>query len=82
MTVAENAGGRLERLSEQYPAVHLDAKPMSDTLAGRAKPSARDQAEDFAPFIGKGGRDFEREALLTFYDALNEQRDLVGVMED
>jgi hypothetical protein len=30
--------------------------------------------------IGKSGLEFEREALLMFYNALDEQRHLVGVM--
>jgi hypothetical protein len=33
-----------------------------------------------APIVGKNGVKFEREALLTFYDLLNEQRHLTGVM--
>jgi len=33
-----------------------------------------------APLVGKSGTTFEREALLTFYDSLNEQRHLTAVM--
>lgn len=32
------------------------------------------------PLAGKSGVEFEREALLMFYNALNEQRHLAGVM--
>ena len=39
-----------------------------------------DLAKDFAPLIGKTGVEFEREALLMFYNTLNEQRHLTGVM--
>ena len=37
-------------------------------------------AKDFAPVVGKTGAEFEREALLMFYNSLNEQRHLTGVM--
>jgi hypothetical protein len=37
-------------------------------------------AKDLAPVIGKTGPEFEREALLMFYNSLNEQRHLTGVM--
>jgi hypothetical protein len=35
---------------------------------------------DFAPLVGKTGVKFEREALLLFYNTLDEQRHLTGVM--
>jgi hypothetical protein len=70
----------LKRLSSQYPAVRLDVTTMSSIEADTRKAIGEDNAKDFAPVIGKGGSDFEREALLMFYDALNEQRHLVGVM--
>jgi hypothetical protein len=39
-----------------------------------------DKAKDMAPLVGKTGIEFEREALLMFYNALNEQRHLVAIM--
>jgi hypothetical protein len=33
-----------------------------------------------APLVGKTGREFERETLLMFHNALNEQRHLAAVM--
>jgi hypothetical protein len=39
-----------------------------------------DLAKDFAPLTGKTGVEFEREALLMFYNAFNDQRHLTGVM--
>ncbi|HEV2704123.1 MAG TPA: hypothetical protein VGV09_21040 [Steroidobacteraceae bacterium] len=71
----------MKRLSEQFPAMRIDEQPMSTIEADARKAIGDDQAKDFAPLIGKKGVDFEREALLMFYNALNEQRHLVGVME-
>lgn len=70
----------LKRLSTQYPAVRVDLTTMSSIEADTRKAIGEDNAKDFAPVVGKSGVDFEREALLMFYDALNEQRHLVGVM--
>jgi hypothetical protein len=70
----------LKRLSTQFPAMHIDVTPMSKIEGDARKALGEDQAKDFAPLIGKSGVDFEREALLMFYDALNEQRHLTGVM--
>jgi hypothetical protein len=70
----------LRKLSKQYPAMRIDVPPMSEIEGETRKAIGADQAKDFAPIIGKSGIDFEREALLMFYDALNEQRHLAGVM--
>jgi len=70
----------LEKLSKQFPAVRINVKPMSDIEADTRKAIGVDLAKDIAPVIGKSGTDFEREALLNFYDSLNEQRHLVRVM--
>jgi hypothetical protein len=70
----------LQRLSKQYPAMRIDVTPMSEIESKTRKAIGVDQAKDFAPLVGKTGIEFEREALLLFYNALNEQRHLTGVM--
>ncbi len=70
----------LQRLSKQYPAMRIDAASMSKIEGEERKAIGADLAKDFAPVIGKTGVDFEREALLMFYNTLNEQRHLAGVM--
>lgn len=70
----------LQKLSMEYPAVHIDATTMSDIEAQERKAIGEDLAKDMAPLIGKGGIAFERETLLMFYNSLNEQRHLVAVM--
>jgi hypothetical protein len=70
----------LRRLSKQYPGMRIDVTPMSEIEAEERKAIGTDTAKDFAPLAGKTGVEFEREALLMFYDALNEQRHLTRVM--
>jgi hypothetical protein len=70
----------MRKLSKQFPAMRIDVAAMSEIEGDERKAIGTDNAKDFAPVAGKSGIDFEREALLMFYDALNEQRHLVGVM--
>jgi hypothetical protein len=70
----------MRKLSKQYPAMRIDVTPMSEIEGEERKAIGTDLAKDLAPLAGKTGVEFEREALLTFYDGLNEQRHLVGVM--
>lgn len=70
----------MQKLSRQYPAMRIDVTAMSEIEAEERKAIGTDLAKDFAPLVGKTGVDFEREALLMFYDSLNEQRHLTGVM--
>jgi hypothetical protein len=76
----EQLAQTMKQLSKQYPAMRLDAPAMSEIEASERKAIGADQAKDFAPVVGKTGVDFEREALLMFYDALNEERHLTGAM--
>jgi hypothetical protein len=70
----------MRRLSKQYPGMRIDVTPMSEIEADERKAIGEDLAKDLAPVVGKTGVKFEREALLTFYDSLNEQRHITGVM--
>lgn len=70
----------LRRLSTQYPAMRIDVTPMSEIEVEERKAIGTDMAKDFAPVAGKKGVEFEREALLMFYNSLDEQRHLTGVM--
>jgi hypothetical protein len=70
----------LQRLSKQYPGMRIDVDPMPKIEADTRKAMGEDLAKDFAPVVGKTGIAFDREALLMFYNSLNEQRHLTGVM--
>jgi hypothetical protein len=76
----QQLAGTMKKLSKQYPAMRIDVAPMSEIESETRKAIGVDLAKDLAPVIGKTGVPFEREALLTFYDSLNEQRHLTGVM--
>jgi hypothetical protein len=70
----------MQRLSKQYPAMRIDAAATSKIEGDERKAIGEDLAKDFAPVVGKTGVEFEREALLMFYNSLNEQSHLTGVM--
>jgi hypothetical protein len=70
----------MRRLSKDYPGMRIDAQPMSEIESEERKSIGEDLAKDFAPLVGKTGMAFEREALLMFYNSLNEQRHLTRVM--
>lgn len=70
----------LRKLAKQYPAMRIDVTTMSEIEGETRKAMGEDLAKDFAPLVGKTGVEFEREALLMFYNSLNEQRHLTGVM--
>lgn len=80
VTYYEQLADTMRKLSEQYPAMRIDVAAMSEIESETRKAMGTDQAKDFAPLVGKTGMEFEREALLMFYNALDEQRHLAGVM--
>jgi hypothetical protein len=80
ITYYQQLADTMRRLSKQYPAMRIDVAAMSEIEADTRKAIGADLAKDFAPLIGKTGVEFEREALLMFYNTLNEQRHLTGVM--
>jgi hypothetical protein len=76
----EQLADSMRKLSKQYPAMRIDVTAMSEIESEERKAIGVDLAKDFAPLVGKSGVKFEREALLMFYNSLNEQRHLTGVM--
>jgi hypothetical protein len=70
----------MQKLSRKVPAMRIDRTALSEIEAEARKAIGADLAKDLAPLVGKSGVEFEREALLMFYNTLNEQRHLVGVM--
>jgi hypothetical protein len=77
----QRLAGHMERLSRQYPGMRIDAAATSEIEGEARKAIGKDLAKDLAPIVGRTGKDVEREALQNFYDGLNEQRHLVGVMQ-
>src|ERR1700722_7550170 len=80
MSYYQQLADTMQKLSKQYPAMRIDVAAMSEIEADERKGIGADLAKGFAPLIGKTGIEFERQALLMFYNALDEQRHLTGVM--
>jgi hypothetical protein len=80
VTYYKQLADTMQRLSKQFPAMRIDVTAMSEIEADERKAIGADLAKDFAPLVGKTGVPFEREALLMFYNTLNEQRHLTGLM--
>jgi hypothetical protein len=80
ITYYQHLADTMVKLSKQYPAMRIDLEPMSHIESETRKAIGTDQAKDMAPLAGKSGIEFEREALLMFSNALNEQRHLAGIM--
>jgi hypothetical protein len=76
----QQLAGTMEKLSTQFPAMRIDVPAMSEIEGKEREAIGADFAKDFIPIAGKTGVKFQREALLLFYDGLNEQRHLVAVM--
>jgi len=76
----QQLAGTMQSLAKNNPAMRIDATTMSAIESEERKALGDDLAKDLAPVVGKTGIAFEREALLMFYNALNEQRHLAGVM--
>lgn len=76
----EQLADDMRKLSKQVPVMRIDVPALSEIESDERKAIGADLAKDLAPVVGKSGVAFEREALLTFYDSLNEQRHLTGVM--
>jgi hypothetical protein len=70
----------MRRLAREFPGMRIDVVAMSEIESDERKAIGDDLAKNLAPLTGKTGVDFEREVLLMFYNSLNEQRHLVGVM--
>src|ERR1700722_4484698 len=74
MSYYQQLADSMRRRSKQNPAMRIDVAAMSEIEGEERKAIGEDLAKDFSPLVGKTGVEFEREALLTFYDSLNEQR--------
>ena len=70
----------MQKLSKNIPPCVSMRPPCPPSRLMSARPSARTSPRISRPSCGKTGIAFEREALLMFYNSLDEQRHLVAVM--
>jgi hypothetical protein len=86
VTAVADAGGELkkdlERIAKDYPGVRIDLDPLPEMEKRKRAAVAKDRARQFAPVIGKGGREYERTVLLSFANGLNHERHLCQVMAE
>ena len=72
----------LERIAKAYPGVRIDLDPLPEMEKRKRKAVGITRAKEFAPVVGKGGREYERTVLLSFANGLNHDRHLCKVMAE
>jgi hypothetical protein len=86
VTAISRMGGELkkdlERIARDYPGVRIDLDPLPEMEKRKRAAVGKDRAKEFAPVVGKGGREYERTVLLSFANGLNHERHLCQVMAE
>ena len=72
----------LERVAKDYPGVRIDLDPLPEMEKRKRNAIGMTRAKEFAPVVGKGGREYERTVLLSFANGLNHERHLCKVMAE
>src|SRR6187402_2128755 len=72
----------LERIAKDYPGVRIDLDPLPELEKRKRKAVGMTRAKEFAPVVGKGGREYERTVLMSFANGLNHERHLCRVMAE
>jgi len=72
----------LERIAKDYPGVRIDLDPLPEMEKRKRMAVGMTRAKEFAPVVGKGGREYERTMLLSFANGLNHERHLCKVMAE
>jgi hypothetical protein len=72
----------LERIAKTYPGVRIDLDPLPEMERRKRNAVGKTRAKEFAPVVGKGGREYERTVLLSFANGLNHERHLCKVMAE
>lgn len=72
----------LERIARDYPGVRIDLDPLPEMEKKKRLAVGMTRAKEFAPVVGKGGREYERTVLLSFANGLNHDRHLCKVMAE
>jgi hypothetical protein len=70
----------LERIEKDYPAVDINLDPLPVMEKRKRWDIGKDKVIDFAPGIGRGGRDYERTVLISLLNGINHERHLCKVM--
>ena len=62
--------------------MRIDLDPLPEMEKRKRKALGAARAKEFAPVVGKGGREYERTVLLSVANGLNHERHLCKVMAD
>ena len=86
VTAVGEFGGQLkkdlEKIAKDYPGVRIDLDPLPEIEKRKRAAMTRDRARYFAPFVGRGGREYERTVLIGFVNGINHERHLCQVMAE
>jgi hypothetical protein len=72
----------LERIAKDYPGVRIDLNPLPEMERRKRNAVGVTRVKEFAPVVGKGGREYERTVLLSVANGLNHERHLCKVMAE
>jgi len=72
----------LQRIAKANPGVRIDLDPLPEMEKRKRKALSMTRAKEFAPVVGKGGREYERTMLVSFANGLNHERHLCKVMAE
>jgi hypothetical protein len=72
----------LERIAKAYPGVRIDLDPLPEMEKRKRVAVGMTRAKEFAPVVGKGGREYERTVLLSVANGLNHERHLCKAMAE
>jgi hypothetical protein len=70
----------LERIAKDYPAVQIDLDPLPVMEKRKRWDIGKDRVIDFAPGVGRGGREYERTVLISLLNGINHERHMCKVM--
>jgi hypothetical protein len=80
--VGDNLKRDLERIAKDYPGVRIDLDPLPQMEKRKRLAVGMTRAKEFAPVVGKGGREYERTVMLSFANGLNHERHLCKVLAE
>jgi hypothetical protein len=82
--VLDGGGGavRVRVHRAAFGSLRADLDPLPEMEKRKRKAVGATRAKEFAPVVGKGGREYERTVLLSFANGLNHERHLCKVMAE
>ena len=72
----------LEKIAKDYPGARIDLDPLPEMEKRKRAAMSKDTMRHFAPFVGHGGREYERTVLMGFANGINHERHLCQVMAE